>query len=266
MDVGKTIKEELRKGPRRAKDIVDASMSKGATRANVFYWLSKLGKVGEIRKIGERYELVKIEEASAEEIDFLLKKIVSGSGATRKAATHDFEALCGEKIVAHQKSVWDFIKRGIGGFYDDEAKYVAIETLHLIATNPLTAKDQYAQKNLLSLRGRLEEAVLNESLDIYYREKAAIVLYRILPDKERFTVSLEMLKKLMMETAGKKGLQLFKWVGMEIWDMVLDEYFDERKMELRKWVYNFLEDRNATVRDMAFRLLNSFRLKERGFR
>jgi hypothetical protein len=260
MGVEGVIKEQLMSGSKMAKDIVKACEDKGLSRSNAFYWLGKLRKAGVIKKIGEKYELVKIEEATAGEVDLFLKGLSSKYEDVRREAARDFEALCREKKVAHHDRVWSFTKEGLEDRYGGEGRVLAIEVLYLISRNPLTAKDRPVQKRLQAFQEPLVKAVLSEDLDPQYRRIGAFTLYDILPKRARFKLTLELLEKLMRETSDYRS---FKSVGFVLWTRVLNEYLEQRKMELRKWIYSLLEDESVIVRDIASSLLSELRFRER---
>jgi len=269
--VVETIEATLEDGPKRAKEIVRACARKGIKPPRVFYWLKKLGETGEIQRVGEKYELIKFEETSKEEIDFLLEKIESRSPDVKRAAVRDFGDLCRKKRVSYHDSVWDFIEKALRGNKKD-MKMHAIGFLERIAFNPLTLKEKKTMAKLRDFREDLKKVVVDEDIEPTCRSSAVLVLRSILAEEEFCDFSLKprekdkpAFEKLIRETSGKGGSQPFMLVGRNMWDALLGAYSRQGKLaELRKWLYPLLEDKNKEVRGIAFGLLDELRGKERG--
>lgn len=263
----KTIKVTLASGPEKAKEIVEACTKRGAKPPRVFYWLKKLEGMGEIRKVEERYELVKFEEVSKKDINFYIKKIKSKVSDVKMFAIREFMDACRRKKVSHHASVWNFIEEWFKGKKDE--KTYAIRFLERIASNPLTLKEEKTIEKLCKFRKDLEEVVLDESMENTCRSNAMFVLEIILTEKEFLDFSLEspekdkpVFEKLIREASRKGGSMP---MCRTMWKILLSAYSRKGELgKLRKLLYGLLEDENKKVRWTAFGLLDELRGDERG--
>lgn len=275
----KKIRATLEDGPKRAKEIVKACKRRGVKRSKAFYWLKKLTDAGEIRKIEDKYELVRFEEMSEEDINFYIEKIKNGESDVRRFAIQEFMEACRRKMVSQHDSVWDFIGEWLKGKEDEEAKKnkkvrkeeraYAIRFLERIASNPLTLKEKKTIEKLSNFTEDLKEVVLDDSMENIYRSNAMFILETIL-SKQEFSDfllkapkrSISVFEKLVKEASRKRGSMQIDRIA---WKILLDTYSrDGKLMELRKWLYRLLEDKNEKVRENAFRFLDELRGRERG--
>lgn len=294
----KKIRATLESGPVRAKEIVGACVRRGAKSSRVFYWLKKLEGTGEIRKVDGKYELIKFEEASEDYVNFLIAKMKSKKLEVREAAIQDFMDLCRRKRVSQYDAVWSFVREWLReGEEEEEDKKIekgkkgkrirkeekskkiegerkdrnihALRFLERIAFNPLTPREKETINRLFGFRKNFEDAVVDESLDHFYRSNAVLILEMILTEEEFSDFSLNapegdmpVFERLLREASREKGsIQ----IDRTMWKILLDIHSKKNELiKLREWLYPLLEDKNKNVRRTAFRLLDELRGKERG--
>jgi hypothetical protein len=261
------IKAELRGGPRLAKDLVDACRRERIKKSTVFYWLAKLSEAGEIRKVGNRYALAKLEKADRKEVEFYLAKIRDPNPDVRREAREDLRRICRDRKVTHLNSIWMFLREAVKSPKFEEDMEIAIRSLRFIAINSHAFMDEKAMNILRRFKDPLVRIVRDRTLDVSVRDDAADVLDLILEDDEHYNTLLELEKGVIEETARRleeklSGTQPFMMLGRHIWGRLLEKHLRKRRAELREWVYGLLRSQNIHVRGLASALLDEIRIRE----
>lgn len=261
------IKDELLVGPKTAKQLVDACAKKGVKRSAVFYWLKKMRKERTVQKVGGEYVLIKLQDADKEAANFLMAKMENRSLHVRKAAIEDFTALCRERRVTNNPQILSFVRDLLMSPPYPELKKAALRFLRFITVNAKRTKDAKALDELVTFKELLENLVLSEKSDQSLRYDATLVLDILLNDNETPRLT-KLLEHVLRETARKpegEG-QPFQVVGLYLWECILKRArFPAERVELRRRLYNLLEQGNRRITEMILRLLDELRIKEYDF-
>jgi len=258
--------------PKRASEVVkEVCSATGKDRATVFYWLKKLRTSGKIRKRDDgKYELIRLEEASKEEIEFVLEKLKSPIPEVRKEARQEFLTLAGEKKVVHHEAVRKLIEDLLEE-EDIESWELALDALNYISYWFAIVGGEETLKWLLTFhrppKGKkipmLATLALDGRLDDYHRSIPIRILDRILKDEDHFEVIVNLLTSLVEERA--KTNEPLRMPETVSWRILLGKHFPSRKLELKKRLYGLLTHTNRRTRELSSYLLAELRLLESGY-
>jgi hypothetical protein len=256
--IEEAIKNSLSKGPKRAKEIVqEVSRTTGKKESTIFYWLKKLRGLGKVQKlIGGKYQWVEVEEAGKEEVRFCLNMLEKGTPQQVEEAKEDFLQLSRTKKIGHFPEVRSFLKEAVREYRGKELEW-ALLVLSFVARLSKAARDMRTLNWIREQKENLLELAKSEKLDDGIREKAIWILDEILEGEDHLKDFWDLLETSLRKADKSRSFPDRIWKHH-----LLRKHFPERKMEMRRRLYDLLESKEESVRELASQYLDELRLME----
>ena len=265
-DIRNIILRELAEGPKRWSELLSAVREvKSVSQSNFYYHLTKLVNTGKItRKTASdglrKYELaeaVKVppevavkgkefEDADRDEIAFLLNIITRAS--TDEAVKHaftDLEEICKTKRVTKYREVWEFFISILNNENYERYWPRMIDDLIIILKNARASKDT---ETIEKLRKLLLPRILEiAGTPTRGRDTSVNFIDELLSNEEKFEIFKEIAEKIMKQEGDVTTLY------------PLAKLYKNRKMEIWRWLYSFIESSDEKVSAKASELLSYLR-------